>query len=403
MSIFRRSSGTFSASTTSSPLFKRLLALLRRSRTALTALQTRILTSPIATAASVLAVITVLVLSVSVSLDVYGDRNFQINLISEMHGMIFDILVLGILMLWLNRMGESRLQTQKYLEEIDDFRRLDSMEAKQRIIGNIKRLNKRGVSDIDLRACKLDGALMNGVNLANSNLFDVNLANAELQGADLTGAVLVSANLSSAYLIGASLYEANLSSARLQYANLWEANLLKTNFEGADLSNANMESVNCAEADFSSALLAGANLQAANLSRANLLGAVLDEVNMSGAMLEQSNLGNAELTNAMLEDAELQAADCTKVNFSQTNLRSTNFSNANLTDAVFFGADLRDALFTNATFQRTNLQGALNLTVEQFEHAATLDGAQFDAGIREEILARYPRLVSAGTSEASDM
>jgi hypothetical protein len=89
--------------------------------------QNTILSSPIRTATFIFAIIAIFVIVLSLVLEVYTDRNFQINLISEAHGVLFDILILGILMLWLNSLGEKRLEQKKYHEEIDDFRKLESI------------------------------------------------------------------------------------------------------------------------------------------------------------------------------------------------------------------------------------------------------------------------------------
>ena len=40
---------------------------------------------------------------------------------AEAHGMIFDIAVIGILIFWLNKNGETRQRIRTYKDEIDDF------------------------------------------------------------------------------------------------------------------------------------------------------------------------------------------------------------------------------------------------------------------------------------------
>ena len=44
-------------------------------------------------------------------------------LLSEAHGMIFDLIVIGLLLAWLYRTDEKRRRIQDYKEEIDDFRK----------------------------------------------------------------------------------------------------------------------------------------------------------------------------------------------------------------------------------------------------------------------------------------
>ncbi len=64
------------------------------------------------------------------------------NVFVKAHGMLFDILVIGILILFLSKLAEKRIANQRYLDEIDDFRDWESDEAAHRIAGNIRRLNK---------------------------------------------------------------------------------------------------------------------------------------------------------------------------------------------------------------------------------------------------------------------
>ena len=64
--------------------------------------------------------------------------------------MILDIAVIVILILWLNQNGEIRQRIRTYKDEIDDFRLWESEEAAFRTVGNIKRLNRHKIHDINL-------------------------------------------------------------------------------------------------------------------------------------------------------------------------------------------------------------------------------------------------------------
>jgi BTB/POZ domain-containing protein KCTD9 len=139
----------------------------------------------------------------------YGE-DFPKNILVEAHGMLLDILVIGIFILWLNRKGENKLENKRYQEEIDDFRRWNSHEAGYRIVGNVRRLNRNGITNIHLDRC---------------HLVRVNLSSADLKDADLRLANLQRADLSYANLSGADLFRANLSNANLEGTNLSDADL----------------------------------------------------------------------------------------------------------------------------------------------------------------------------------
>ncbi len=84
--------------------------------------------------------------------------------------MLFDILVIGILILSLNRLAEKRITNQRYLDEIDDFKGWKSDEAACRIAGNIRRLNRN----------KFKGIIyLNYCYLRRTNLVETNLHRAE--------------------------------------------------------------------------------------------------------------------------------------------------------------------------------------------------------------------------------
>jgi len=140
------------------------------------------------------------------------------NIRVEAHGMLFDILVLGLLFSWLHNRGEKRRLIQRYTDEIDDFRGWEEEEAAKRIRGNIFRLNREGVHNINLNRCFLKGADLMEANLMGANLWEAVLEVANLWGANLEGARLEEANLEGANLRKADLMEANLTGAELMGA-----------------------------------------------------------------------------------------------------------------------------------------------------------------------------------------
>lgn len=83
--------------------------------------------------------------------------------------------------------------------------------------------------------CNLNGALLEGADLAGSSLNGSNLMNAHLAGSNLKGASLSGANMRHADLSGANLENANLRGSDLSNAVLTNADL-----NGADLSYSNL-------------------------------------------------------------------------------------------------------------------------------------------------------------------
>lgn len=155
------------------------------------------------------------------------------DLLVEANGMVFDLLVFGVLLSIYERLREKRDKIERLHEEIDDYRGWDEKEAMYRIVGAIKRLNKVGVSKIDLNACFLSNADLRWANLSGARMMQTDLSSASLLGANLAGAILLEANLSRASLSSANLSRADLGDAILLGAILREANL-----SGGDLNGA---------------------------------------------------------------------------------------------------------------------------------------------------------------------
>jgi BTB/POZ domain-containing protein KCTD9 len=201
----------------------------------------------------ILIAILVIPLVIKLSIPFY-DQEFLENVLVEAHGMIFDVLLLGVIFAWLNQGGEKQREIKRYQEEINDYLGWGADEAKYRIVGNIRRLNRKKISDI-----RLENAYLKEANLTRANLRGANLTRANLKGADLTRTKLYDANLT----------EADFTGAKLIYAGLWDAYLTRANLRGANLTRANLKG-----AELYGAYLTGANLDEANLDEANLYEAI---------------------------------------------------------------------------------------------------------------------------------
>ncbi len=212
----------------------------------------------------IIAAVIVYKLTISKVQEAYNDI-FIRDVLVEAHGMLFDILIIGTFIFALHELVEKRRERKskikRWQDEIDDFRDWDEKEAMFRIVGNIKRLNRYGVTDIYLRDCFLKGANLRAANLNGANLRAANLNEASLAEANLWEADLSGADLSGADLMIANLIEADISGTSLAEAHLWKADLRKADLRRADLR----------EADFGEADLRGAKLTIEQLSNVKTL------------------------------------------------------------------------------------------------------------------------------------
>lgn len=227
-----------------------------------------IIEKPLLTSSIVLVCVAVLVISLSLPYYITDYDSFLGQVLAEAHGMIFDIAVIGILIFWLNQNGEVRQRIRTYKDEIDDFRLWESEEAAFRTVGNIKRLNRHSIHEINLVNCYLPRTNLNYVNLQGSNLNSANISQSSLIEADLENARLNQTNFENS-----NLNQVNLKNAYASGANFKDAFLIKAQLEGAFLIKASFNNAFLMEANLKNAYLMGADFENASLYKADLRGA----------------------------------------------------------------------------------------------------------------------------------
>jgi uncharacterized protein YjbI with pentapeptide repeats len=227
-----------------------------------------IIEKPILTGSLVLVAIGIIVVGLSLPYYINDFSNFWPQVLAEGHGMIFDIAIIGILLAWLNQNGETRQRIRTYKDEIDDFRLWESEEAAFRTVGNIKRLNRHKIYEINLVNCHLSRTNLNYVNLKASNLNSANLSNSSLIETNLENTRLNQTNLENS-----NLNQANLCGAYASGANFKDTFLIKSQFENAFLIKTNFKNAFLMEANLKNSYLMGADFENASLYKADLRGA----------------------------------------------------------------------------------------------------------------------------------
>jgi len=187
---------------------------------------------PVKLAFYVFCLATLIIMTLSLPFYMENFWGFWENILVEAHGLLFDLLVLGVLVLWLQKLGKWQLTVMRYREEIEDYLGWNDKRAMYKIVANIKRLNHHNITNI----------ILTEAFLKNAYLVKANLMEADLDGADLREAYLMDIDLTNANLIGANLRGADLTDANLTGADLTNADLrgakLRTNLSGANLKTA---------------------------------------------------------------------------------------------------------------------------------------------------------------------
>jgi uncharacterized protein YjbI with pentapeptide repeats len=229
----------------------------------------KIIEKPILTNSLVLATVFLLVVGISIPYYLKSADSFFAGVLQEAHGMIFDIAIIGVLIYWLNDRGRTQQQVRSYKDEIDDFRMWESEEAAFRNVGNIKRLNRHDIFELNLVNCYLAKTNLTEINLTKSNLNSANLASSIM-----AGSVMVDTRLNQTNFENANLNNAILRGAFASGANFKDAYLIKANFKNSFLIKANFTNAFLMEADLRGCHLTGTEFKDANLYKADLRGAM---------------------------------------------------------------------------------------------------------------------------------
>lgn len=244
------------------------MSFLQKRRKKIDELFNSIIEKPLLTSTLVLIMVTIVVLGLSLPYYLNEFDTFIQQVLAEAHGMIFDIAVIGILIFWLNQNGEIRRRIRTYKDEIDDFRLWESEEAAFRTVGNIKRLNRHKIHEINLVNCHLPRTNLNYANLAGSNMNSANISQSSL-----IESILENARLNQTNFENSNLNQANLKGAYASGANFKDAFLIKAHFENAFLIKANFNNAFLMEANLQNCYLMGADFENASLYKADLRGA----------------------------------------------------------------------------------------------------------------------------------
>lgn len=171
---------------------------------------------------------------------VYFDWKFGIKFSDiqvEAHGLIMDVFVFGILILWINMIRDRHSLRIRYHEEIDDFRDWKSNEAKYRILGIIKRLARLGEKRIDVNRAYLPGIHLENYSFEDSNFNCTNLTEAYISNCSFNRVDFTGASLAKATIVRSAFYDCKLDTANFVDVILHEIDFLGSDLIHFDQSN----------------------------------------------------------------------------------------------------------------------------------------------------------------------
>ena len=160
----------------------------------------------------------------------YQSDSFVEGIVVSLHTILFDLIVFGVFAKVLSKIANRNLKIQKYHDELDDFRDWPDELAARRIRGNIFRLNKLGIRELDIHSCYLSDLSLENMNLENSKVFNVSFENS-----DLDDSKIVSSDLWKTNFENASLRNVDFSDSVLKSANFKNATITGAIFRNVDL------------------------------------------------------------------------------------------------------------------------------------------------------------------------
>jgi hypothetical protein len=152
-----------------------------------------------------------------------GDRNTWQNIASELHGLLFDVLLFGIVFVIFEKVRDKREIITRYLEELDDYRGWDSPEAYQRTHGLLRRLINEQYFRIDMR----------DIFIKNQKVYKpLNFEYSIFQRASLENSEFIST-----YFISPSFLDTDFYRTRFDYCNFDSATFSTPLFRGTQFQN----------------------------------------------------------------------------------------------------------------------------------------------------------------------
>ncbi|AIN75180.1 pentapeptide repeat-containing protein [Flavobacterium psychrophilum] len=164
----------------------------------------------------------------------FFDPNFKIHdILVEFHGLLFDLMILGVL-LTIYESITSRLETiKRYTEELNDYKFWKTEEAMYRTRGLIKRLVDLKVKELDLSHCYL------ATDKSLSQYED--MRKWKFSGANLYDSFFMSSNMTDCNFYISNLEDSSFRDVNLTNCKFGGANLINAKFENCDFKNVKLE------------------------------------------------------------------------------------------------------------------------------------------------------------------
>lgn len=224
------------------------------------------------------------------------DRNFFENLLVEMHGSIFDLLVVGVILYWFEKRRDNQEKLSRAKEDLDSLKYYYGKDSSFKFYSALRYLLSLGVNKADIPEANLNNLKIDALHLSSSNLIATNfnksiLSNVVFDECNMEAANFIDSELKSTSFKKVNLKRAKFINAKLKGIDFRSCDIKGAVFNKADLKSANFRGVDCSQVNFE-----GADLRSANF---------LETTNLTRAMLDEAdNYRDAKLPSEILTGGE---------------------------------------------------------------------------------------------------
>lgn len=188
------------------------------------------------------------------------NKDFWENVLVEAHGMVFDILIIGVIVVWLDTRRTTFNEKKSMLNELSDMSYLDLPEVNHRKVGMMHRLNKLGVESFNIDELIIAEVRVKRLNVGASTLNNLKVMRSSISESHFTKTALLRADFS----------DTQIKSTKFLNCEMKKAVFIRAKAHGVDYSNSNLERARFMDADLQNAIFKGCNLREANFENANL-------------------------------------------------------------------------------------------------------------------------------------
>ncbi|KWS22204.1 pentapeptide repeat-containing protein [Pseudomonas syringae] len=201
------------------------------------------------------------------TLGIYN-RGFWENVLVELHGMLIELAVVGVLLLWLDGRREHAKSILQSKEELTDYAELDFPEAHLRKMGALKRLSVAKSTNFTVRDLHLVGRELKSLRLKGCSVIGM-----KLTGGKITSTSFENVDMRSSNFVDCTIKNTSFMAVKMYSCKFQGAKLTGVKFEDVDINRA--EFINCTMPNtvFKMVSLAGVRFDGSDLGRCSFLGA----------------------------------------------------------------------------------------------------------------------------------